>query len=263
MGVCVRLGRGPGGRPSRGAGAGRRRGRPHPRPFPHRGGRGIALDLMQASVPDVPGWSADVALRAIAPRREAPLSNPERPAMIPAWGLGDGLVTDAVEIDLAFTGLGWADCRLRVGEKSIEMSGVSYCTDALGDLVRVAGLITAGHASASFSFDGEPREWRWVLKRYWRDDPERRRQVLSIQVLGFPDMNARSPESEGALEFEAECDPDDFAWAVQQLAERVWNDLGPDGYAEVWGDMASFPSRALAALRAALALPPEPTIILG
>ena len=32
---------------------------PHPRPFPHRGGRGIALNLMQASVPDGPGWSAD------------------------------------------------------------------------------------------------------------------------------------------------------------------------------------------------------------
>jgi hypothetical protein len=42
----------------------------------------VTLDLMQASVPDGTGWSADVVLRAIAPRREAPLSNLTRPATI-------------------------------------------------------------------------------------------------------------------------------------------------------------------------------------
>jgi hypothetical protein len=37
---------------------------------------------LQASVLVGSGWSADVALRAIAPRREAPLSDLTRPAIV-------------------------------------------------------------------------------------------------------------------------------------------------------------------------------------
>ena len=52
--------------------------------------RMVSPKPMQARVPDVPGWSR-AGLRPIAPRREAPLSNPERPAMISARGLGEAL----------------------------------------------------------------------------------------------------------------------------------------------------------------------------
>jgi hypothetical protein len=171
------------------------------------------------------------------------------------------LVIDDVEIDLALTGHGWADCHFRVGDSSFKMTGVSYCTDALGDLVRAATLMATGHNLASISFDGEPREWRWMLHRHWLDDHKRPQQGLRIRILGFEDIYRHAPEAEGQLEFDAVCDPDDFARAVERVADRIWNDLGETGYAQVWGTEL-FPKRGLLALKAALASPPEATVFL-
>ncbi len=167
-------------------------------------------------------------------------------------------MTDAVKVDFALQGAGWADCRLEIGLSVLEMKGVSYCTDALGDLVRVAALIAAGHHAGTLSFDGEPREWRWILERHWSDDLKGVEPGLRIRIFGFPDIYRHAPESEGHLEFEAVCGPDSFALAVERMAESLWDALGADGYAEVWG-AAPFPERALAGLKAVLGSPEKTT----
>ena len=176
-------------------------------------------------------------------------------------GFGGSLVNDAVKFDFVLEGAGWANCSLTVGAQAFEMSGVSYCTDALGDLIRVATLMAAGHNVATISFDGEPREWRWMFQRHWFDDLKGRQEGLRIRILGFYDISEQAPEAEGQLKFEAACDPDDFARAVEQVADRIWSELGTAGYAQVWG-MEPFPTRALVALKAALASPPEFTTML-
>src|SRR6516165_8037456 len=73
------------------------------------------------------------------------------------------LADQGVHIDFHFRGVGWADIHLRVHDKETTINGISYTTDALGDLLRAALMTATGAWTASASFDGEPYESRLVL----------------------------------------------------------------------------------------------------
>jgi hypothetical protein len=160
----------------------------------------------------------------------------------------------AIFIDLRLTGSGWAELELRSGHQSFTVDGVSYTTDALGDLLRAALMIATGAWSASVSFDGEPRESRLIAGNFW--DAASRRRRFCVRVLEFADIASKQPDEEGVPVFEAECEARDFAAAVRDAARRLW-EVGADGYR--WRDIP-FPLRALRALETALATkdPPVP-----
>ena len=165
-------------------------------------------------------------------------------------------MTDPLKIEFEMIGHGWAKCSLHFGGQPYEMNGVSYCTDALGDIVRVAVLMVTGHHAGRLSFDAEPMEWRWVLNRHWQDDANLSREGLRLRILTFQDIYAEQPDDQGAPEFEAICEPEEFARAVVWAASKVWEEVGAEVYAKTWRGIP-FPSRALAALKAALDLPPD------
>jgi hypothetical protein len=165
------------------------------------------------------------------------------------------LADQGVHIDFHFRGVGWADIHLRVHDKETTINGISYTTDALGDLLRAALMTATGAWTASASFDGEPYESRLVLLcGNW--DSGKWRQGFFVRVLNFADIYQKQPDEEGIVSFVAECTGREFAIAVIELGNRIL-DKGIQNYA--WGDMP-FPMRALRALEAALANddPPPP-----
>ena len=106
---------------------------------------------------------------------------------------------------------GWGSVRLRVGEREILIDAVSYTTDALGDLARMALATAVGERRAACSFDGEPVESRILAERVWSPDPT---PPFRVRVLDFADFYADAPDEAGQELFAEECDPNDFARAV-------------------------------------------------
>ncbi|MBS0275572.1 MAG: hypothetical protein JSR55_14590 [Proteobacteria bacterium] len=161
-----------------------------------------------------------------------------------------------VSIDFQITGPGWGDILLSVGAKSFRMSGVSYTTDVLGDLLRMALMIATGAWTARTSFDREPPEWRFIAEHVWNHKEGTKRFLL--RVLEFPDSYRKQPDEVGDFAFEVECDSSGFAQAVYECAERYRSEHGIESYE--WGN-SSFPVRAMMALKTALETrdPPLPS----
>ncbi|MBO9709120.1 MAG: hypothetical protein J7521_13010 [Caulobacter sp.] len=156
-----------------------------------------------------------------------------------------------INIDYDLGEHGWSRFVLTVGDRNVEVGAFSYCTDALGDLLRAALTIASGGYRAETSFDGEPVEWRLILQRDWRAITP---NTFDIKIVSFADIYARQPEAEGHLEFEAQVDGDAFARAIAHAAQTIWDQHGSDGYNRLWGGSEGFPLRALGALQRALEL---------
>ncbi len=152
-------------------------------------------------------------------------------------------MADVVEITIQASGAGWADYVLVLGSQTFSMDGVSYCSDALGDLLRAALQLAAGGREANCAFDREPYEWRLNLQV--DVDPER----LFLRVLEFPDFQKQSPTETGEVCFRGECGTRDFTLAVERAAVALLNEKGDAGYRDWWN--MPFPSAALRALQAA------------
>lgn len=155
-----------------------------------------------------------------------------------------------VLVDFSITGYGSADCNLHIGDKKFTLQGLSYTTDALGDLLRMALEIATGAVTATARFDHEPME-----SRLWAHNLGGR-SGLFLKVLRFSDIYGNEPDHAGDIVFAAECGAADFANAVVIAAKRVWETYGPN---YKWSDNP-FPMRALRALETALATedPPVP-----
>jgi hypothetical protein len=156
------------------------------------------------------------------------------------------MTDQAVLIDFKFRGAGWADIELRIRDQQFVSGGISYTTDALGDLLRAALMIATGAWSASVSFDGEPHESRLVLGGVW--DRDRWRKGFFVRVIEFDDIYKKRPDESGIVSFDAECTEREFAIAVLETGRRILAG-GVENYA--WGD-TPFPMRALRALETAL-----------
>ena len=157
------------------------------------------------------------------------------------------MADDAVSIEFAITGPGWADLKFHIGSREYVADGVSYTTDVLGDLLRAALMIATGGCTARASFDGEPMETRLIIGNDW--DRSEWRKRFRVRVFTARDIYEKTPDEACDLVFEAECDERAFLSAVATAATDILNRYGTDGYP--WWDMP-FPMRALRALETAL-----------
>ncbi len=139
---------------------------------------------------------------------------------------------------------GWAECTVRVGDKSQELTA-SYLSDALGNLVLAASAMLAGMHSVATSFDEEPGEYRWVLERVTGAD-------ISVQVLEFGELWGHKPNSEGKVLIQTTCHPLVFGQAVHKAATSVLATYGEAGYKERWQEH-EFPFKQLELLASCIA----------
>ncbi|WP_329615159.1 hypothetical protein OG244_20345 [Streptomyces brevispora] len=147
--------------------------------------------------------------------------------------------------DLQFTwelsGSGWATCCI-ADSSSEHKHFVSYCTDALADLLHgVAGLYRTT-STQRFSFDLEPDEVRWVL---CGQGPN-----VDIAIRRFPDMSASfdAPDEEGSLSWSSTQSRSALGHAVVEAAQVLLRRHGEDGYKAKWARYP-FPAAALQDLR--------------
>ncbi|MEU8625718.1 hypothetical protein [Streptomyces sp. NPDC048669] len=146
--------------------------------------------------------------------------------------------------DLRFSwelsGSAWATCRVADSSWSLKRT-VSYCTDALADLLRsVAGLYGPTHIQRA-SFDLEPSEMRWVIRGRGAEVP--------ITIYEFPDVTSYDrPESEGRLAWTSTQPRALLSHAVVEAAQEVLRIHGEDGYRAKWVQHP-FPVAALRDLR--------------
>ena len=139
---------------------------------------------------------------------------------------------------------GWAECTVRVGSTSQELTA-SYLSDALGNLVLAAAAMLAGMHSVATSFDEEPGEYRWVVARLNGTD-------ISLQVLEFGELWGNKPNSEGKVLIQTICHPLVFGEAVYKAASSVLAAHGAAGYKERWQEH-EFPCKQLELLASYIA----------
>ncbi len=126
---------------------------------------------------------------------------------------------------------GWATASISNGDTAVE-TDVTYLSDGLGDLARAARGILRGLPEATFSFQQEPGEHRFVLSR--EDDHVR------LAVYRFAESFSRARAGEPVLV--AECGLREFATECINCLRRVLDEHGEEGYRERWKN-ADFPSR--------------------
>ncbi|NNN34145.1 hypothetical protein HLK59_28040 [Streptomyces sp. S3(2020)] len=150
-------------------------------------------------------------------------------------------MADGLRFDWELSGSGWATCRIGDGIAQWK-DVVSYCTDALADLLHgVAGLYGPTPVQR-FSFDLEPAEARWVLRGRGSD--------VDIAIHHFPDMSASfdAPDLDGALRWSSAQPRTRLGHVVVEAAQSVLRLHGEDGYRAKWVQHP-FPVAALQDLR--------------
>jgi hypothetical protein len=147
--------------------------------------------------------------------------------------------------DLQFSwelsGSGWATCRIADGP-SERKDIVSYCTDALADVLHgVAGLYGPNPVHR-FSFDLEPAEVRWVLRSMGSD--------VRISIYRFPEMPASFDvnDDDGTLVWTSTQNRSALSHAIIDAAQSVLRLHGEEGYRAKWVQHP-FPVAALQDLR--------------
>jgi hypothetical protein len=150
-------------------------------------------------------------------------------------------MTGDLRFSWELSGSGWATCR--IADSTSELKDiVSYCTDALSDVLRaVAGLYGAASVQR-VSFDLEPAEVRWRLRR--------RGANVEITIYRFPNMaeSWNAPDDEGTPCWNSTQPLSVLGHAVMEAAETVLQLHGETGYREKW-KLHDFPTAALEDLR--------------
>ncbi|MEU9586373.1 hypothetical protein [Streptomyces werraensis] len=150
-------------------------------------------------------------------------------------------MTGDLQFSWELSGSGWATYRLADGT-SERVDTVSYCTDALSDLLRGVADLYGAADSQRVSFDLEPAEVRWRLRRRGED--------VEITIYRFPDMSTSwdAPDDVGAHCWHSAQPRSALGHAIVEAAEAVLRTHGEAGYGEKWVQH-SFPSAALEDLR--------------
>lgn len=147
--------------------------------------------------------------------------------------------------DLQFSwelsGSGWATCRIADGP-SERKDIVSYCTDALADVLHGVAGFYGPNPVHRFSFDLEPAEVRWVLRSMGSD--------VGISIYRFPDMSASfdANDDDGTLVWTSTQNRSALSHAVIDAAQSVLGLHGEEGYRAKWVQHP-FPVAALQDLR--------------
>ncbi|WP_371096194.1 hypothetical protein [Streptomyces sanglieri] len=150
-------------------------------------------------------------------------------------------MTGDLQFSWELSGSGWATCRIADTARE-QKNFVSYCTNALADLLHgVAGLY--GQSSVQrVSFDLEPAEVRWRMRRRGAD--------VDIAIYYFPDMHGSwdAPDEDGKLSWSSAQPRSVLGHAVLEAAQAVLSLHGEAGYLEKWVQHP-FPVAALQDLR--------------
>ncbi|MFE5720504.1 hypothetical protein [Streptomyces erythrochromogenes] len=146
-------------------------------------------------------------------------------------------VTRSLHFSWELSGSGWATCRIWDGSTK-HQDIVSYCTNALADLLKGVTGLYGHHGIRRFSFDLEPAEARWILRR--------RNSDVHITIRRFPDMSTsfEAPDGKGTLVWTSMRPRTSLAHAVLMAAEKLQRTHGEDGYLQKWGRHA-FPTTEL------------------
>ena len=136
-------------------------------------------------------------------------------------------------------GVGWAEARLQSEHRVVDLRG-GYCTDASGDLLRALLRLFDGSIEERFSWDDEPREYRWVFSR--SADKE------TLKILEFEIIHEHLPDIEGTLLFVAQESLGMVAIGICDGYDRYLADHGVEAYNQEW-KLNSFPEADLEALR--------------
>ncbi|MER6343513.1 hypothetical protein ACWC10_02410 [Streptomyces sp. NPDC001595] len=146
-----------------------------------------------------------------------------------------------VRFSWELSGSGWATYRIADGTSERE-DVVSYCTDALLDVLSAfAGLYGEG-GDQRVSFDLEPAEVRWRLRRRGSD--------VEIDIYRFPDFHEswNAPDDDGTRCWNSTQPRGVLSHAVMEAAEKVLRLHGEVGYRKKWVQH-DFPTAALEDLR--------------
>lgn len=165
---------------------------------------------------------------------------------------------DAREVIFHLGEHGWADLLVVADGAQHEINGVSYLTNVLDDLLRVGLEIALDRGWSTAQFEHEPGATTLIAETGWW---EGRSWVRGARLSAIDNPDEREmPWSEWhkkerlfVVHF---ADRDALASALLQAGERTLSAHGIDGYSERWIGMLGFPTRALAALRVALATTP-------
>ncbi|MGW3460963.1 hypothetical protein ACWDE9_15830 [Streptomyces olivaceoviridis] len=136
--------------------------------------------------------------------------------------------TGGFHLQWDLVGHGWARCHLADGSNDASLA-ISYCTDALADLVAATGGSYGQGRSSRFFFDAEPQEFRWVL---CRGDG-----AIRVTIYKFPDVAVSPdlPDTDGTVIWESTYPRCTFSHAVLDAAQSVLSKHGEAGYRAKWG----------------------------
>lgn len=165
-------------------------------------------------------------------------------------------VSPTITFNLA--GAGWADLVIEGDFGRHVVSGISYLSDALDDLLRLGIEVATdkGHGIARFYHEpGETvlfAEIGWWTDRTWTTGS----RLSTIAGPGYGESEPGWHElhdrvREFLIEFGSR---DALATAIRDAGQRVLEAHGCVGYSQRWNGRLGFPLRALAALDAALSV---------
>jgi hypothetical protein len=165
------------------------------------------------------------------------------------------LVTPSFEFVLGE--YGWADLIVGFGEEQYRIESISYCTEALPDLLQ-AGVTLSFGLGDSIMFDHEGSRTDLAFELEWITRPEPIDNVhadLRCRVRASEERPIGNPKTL----FSKLCESHDVvARALLECGDKVWSEYGPMEYDRRWIS-DGFPIRQLAALRASLEHEPFPT----
>ena len=135
--------------------------------------------------------------------------------------------TDALQLKWELGDHGWARCHLTDGSQQASLV-VSYCTDALADLVAAAGALYGQLGTSRFFFDAEPQEFRWVLRTV--------DEAIDLTIYRFPDVAVSPdlPDTDGTEIWRSAHPRRLFSHAVLKAAQDVLTEHGEAGYRARW-----------------------------
>ncbi|MFE7278126.1 hypothetical protein [Streptomyces sp. NPDC057623] len=143
------------------------------------------------------------------------------------------------------SGSGWATCR--VADDDAEWSDiVSYCTNALADVLHAVAGLYGPTSVQRVSFDLEPAEARWVLSGSGGGGGS----DIDMAIHRFPDMSTSFdlPDEEGTRVWGSTQPRALLGHVVLEAAQSVLRLHGEDGYLAKWVQHP-FPVAALQDLR--------------
>ncbi|MER6633404.1 hypothetical protein ABT301_35200 [Streptomyces sp. NPDC000987] len=105
---------------------------------------------------------------------------------------------------------------------------VSYCTDALADLLAAVGGLYERQRTTRFFFDTEPQELRWVLRAT--------EEAIGVTIYKFPDVafSPDLPDTDGTVIWQSTHPRRVFSHAVLDAAQNVLKEHGEAGYRAKW-----------------------------